>query len=152
MSKSQVSFENAEIGFRNFEGKEGPFNKAGDRNFVVFIDPEEAGMLEKDGWNIKYPKPRAVEDPSEEDTRKPYMQVSVGFNAYPPKIVLISGDRVTKIGEDEIDMLDWAEIKKVDLVVRPYEWAVNGNTGTKAYAKAIYVTIIEDEFADKYDI
>jgi len=147
----QVSMEGVQIGFRNFSGVEGQYNKAGDRNFVVFLDKETADKMSADGWNVKYPKDRDDIDP-EEDERNPYLPVSVGFGAYPPKIVLINGGKATKLDEESVDMLDWAEIKDVDLIVRPYNWTVNGQSGVKAYLKAIYVTINEDEFAEKYGI
>lgn len=147
----QVSMEGVKIGFRNFSGVEGQYNKAGDRNFVVFLDKETADKMSADGWNVKYPKDRDDIDP-EEDERNPYLPVSVGFGSYPPKIVLINGGKATKLDEESVDMLDWAEIKDVDLIVRPYNWTVNGQSGVKAYLKAIYVTINEDEFAEKYGI
>lgn len=150
MAVKPISIENARIGFKNFAGKEGKFNKAGDRSFAVFLDKGTAEALAAEGWNVKFPSDRPGGDPDEE--RDPYMQVSVGFDFYPPNVFLISNDQPTKIGEDEIAMLDWAEIENIDLVIRPYEWSVNRSTGIKAYLKAGYFTIVSDRFAAKYGL
>jgi|SRR5690625_1309425 len=150
MAKELV-MESVQIGFRNFEGREGPYNRKGDRDFVVFLDREFAEELEREGWNIKWPKPNDHINP-EEDDRNPYLPVSVGFDYYPAKVYIISNDNVTMVGEDEVEMLDWAEMENVDLVIRPYEWEVNGNSGIKAYLKAGYFTIVTNAFDDKYGI
>lgn len=132
--------------FRNFSGKEGKFNPAGRRNFCVMIDPEVARELEDDGWNIKTLKPR--EDGEEP---QPYLQVSVAYNNFPPKIFMVIGKAKTLLDEDNVGLLDWAEISNVDVIIRPYNWEANGKTGVKAYVKTMYVTIEEDKFAYKYD-
>lgn len=147
MADKNIVVENARIGFKNFSGKEGQYNPAGRRNFCLFFDDENlVKKLIDDGWNVRFLKPR-----DEDDKPAAYLQVSVSFENYPPKIVLVTSKGKTSISEDEVNMLDWAEITNVDLIVRPYNWTVNGKSGTKAYLKAMYVTIEEDEFATKYD-
>lgn len=145
-----VSIENALIGFRNFSGKEGRYNTAGDRNFVIFLTKELAEQMLADGWNVRTLKPRTEESDEDEGPRS-YLQVKVGFGAYPPKIILINGETKTNIDEDSLSMLDWVDIKTADVIVRPYSWSVNGKTGVKAYVKALYITMVEDKFAVKYD-
>lgn len=138
--------ENAKIIFRNFSGKEGRFNPAGRRNFCVLLETPLAELLTTDGWNIKWLEPR---DP--DDERQAYLQVSVTYNKYPPKILLITSRGKTLVTEDTVSMLDWAEIESLDLIISPYSWDVNGKEGIKAYLKSMYVTIVEDEFEHKYN-
>lgn len=142
---NNISIEDARIGFRNFAGKEGKFNPAGRRNFCVFLDYEVGKALEKDGWNIRWLEPR-----DDRDEKQPYLQVAVRFDNIPPKIVIVSSKGMTILDQDTVALLDWAEIKTVDMTIRPYNWEANGKVGVKAYVKTMYVTIEEDEFAAKY--
>lgn len=148
-----VNIENATIGFKNFSGKEGPYNRKGERSFAVFLDQGTAETMAAEGWNVKFPN-RTQEDrvDPDENTRDPYVQVSVTFDNFPPNVFLISNGAPTRIGADEVGMLDWAEITNIDLVLRPYEWTVNGNSGIKAYLKSGYFSIITDPFAGKYGL
>lgn len=140
-----ITVENARIIFRNFAGKESKFNAKGKRNFCLVIDNEEAEQLKEEGWNIKYLKPR---DPDEEP--QAYVQVSVEYGNFPPNIWLIAGNKKTKLDEETVASLDYAEIENIDLIIRPYTWEVNGKGGIKAYVKNMYVTIVENEFEKKY--
>ena len=63
MAEGTILIENARIVFRNFEGKEGPYNRAGDRNFCVLLDDDLAGQLLADGWNIKALRAREDDEP-----------------------------------------------------------------------------------------
>lgn len=151
MTVKPISLENVRIGFRNFEGREGQYNKKGERSFAVFLDRQTAEELAAEGWNVKFPKENNSPDP--DDTgRDAYLQVSVTFDFYPPNIFVISNGNPNRIGEEEVAMLDWAELNNVDLVIRPYEWVVNRNSGVKAYLKSGYFEIETDRFASKYGL
>ena len=145
MMNNNIVIENAKIGFRNFSGKAAKFNPAGRRNFCVFLDKEDGLKLEEDGWNIRWLQPR-----EEGDDLVPYLQITVSYENIPPKIVLVTKKRKTVLDDISVDELDTAEIENVDLIIRPYNWSVNGSEGVKAYCKSMYVTIVEDEFAEKY--
>jgi hypothetical protein len=140
--------ENARIIFRNFAGKEGMYNREGDRNFSILLDDELAATMLSDGWNVKTLKPRENADPGEPVQH--YLMTSVSFKGRPPKVVMITSKGRTDLTEDEIELLDWVDIEKIDLIVRPYEWRVGDKTGVKAYLKSMYVTIHEDELELKY--
>lgn len=142
-----LTIEGARTIFRNFAGKEGMYNREGDRNFCVLLDDDVAMQMAKDGWNIKTLKAR---EGDEEGHEQPYIQVSVNFKGRPPRIVMITSRGRTDLGEDECEVLDWADIQNVDLIIRPYDWNVNGKSGVKAYLKSIFVTIAEDELEIKY--
>lgn len=145
MKGEVFSIENAKIVFRNFSGKEGRFNPAGRRNFSVLLAPDFAQQLLAQGWNVKFLNPR-----EDGDIPQAHLSVRVAYNAYPPKIILITSRGKTVLNEEDVNILDWAEIANADLIIRPYTWEVQGKQGISAYLKAAYITIVEDEFERKY--
>lgn len=134
-----LTLENVTIAFRNFEGKEDMYNRAGDRNFVIFLDPPLSEKMLADGWNVKHLKEREDGEPPQA-----YLQVAVSYKNRPPKIGLVTSKGITYLGEQEIEMLDWVDIEEADVTINPYEWIVNGKTGVKAYLATLFVKIYED--------
>jgi hypothetical protein len=139
--------EDGQIIFRNFTGKEGQYNREGDRNFAVILDQEAADQMLNDGWNVRF---LAAREEGESDT--PYIQVAVNFKNRPPRVVMITSTSRTQLDEASVDVLDWADIQSADLIARGYEWTVNGKSGVKAYLQSLFVTIEEDALEKKYSI
>src|SRR5580765_3114636 len=139
--------EDARIIFRNFSGKEGQYNREGDRNFAVVLTDDVAVQMLADGWNVRY-----LEAREDGDADTPYISVAVNFNNRPPRVVLLTTTTRTQLDESSVDVLDWADIKTADLIARGYDWSVNGKTGTKAYLQSLFVTIEEDALERKYSI
>jgi len=146
MSDDRLMLENVRLIFRNFAGVQTKFNEEGKRNFCVLLDTDIANKLKAEGWNVRWSEAR-----DEGDEAQGYMQVTVSYDNYPPTITLVSNKNKSVMRVEDLAMLDWAEIAKADLVIRPYKWKVNDNEGIKAYLKSAYFTLEDDPLAEKYE-
>lgn len=144
-NENVVILEDVRIFLRNFAGKEGKYNREGDRNFAVILSERTARAMEQDGWNVKWLEPREDGDPP-----TPFLSISVSYKGRPPKIVMLTMRGRTNLTEDEVELLDWADILTCDLIIRPYDWVVNGKSGKKAYLQSLFATIDEDPLERKY--
>ena len=143
-----VTIKNAQLFKTNFSGKAiPPYNPEGRRNFCVFIeDLNVARDMEKDGWNIRWLKPR-----QEGDEEKAFVSVAVNYSKRPPKIILRTSRGDTRLEEEEVGMLDWAEKEKVDLTINPRPWDDDGRRRIKAYLRTMIVQIYEDDLEMEID-
>ena len=143
-----IYFENAHIIFKNFSGRETRYQKQGGvRSFSVLIDdPDMAQKLADDGWNVRILRPR-----NEGDEPNHCLDVTINYNFWrKPEIYMICDGHKTRLDEEDIDMLDGADIITSDIVVRPRQWDDNGTPRIKAYLQELYVTIQRSRFAAKY--
>lgn len=150
-ANAPVVMEDVRIIYRNFAGKEGQYNAEGDRNFAVVLDEATATAMSADGWNVKIREPREAEEGEEDIQALAFLPVRVSYKFRPPRVVLITSRGRTNLSEEEIEMLDWADIITCDLIVNPSHWSVGGKAGVKAYLQSMYVTIHEDPLEIKYN-
>lgn len=131
-----LQIDDARIVYRNFAGEASAYNREGDRNFAVVIETEEqAEALKAEGWNVKYKPSR-----SDPDDIFRYLPVKIKFNDRGPIIYMVMGDQEVRLTEENVKILDKADISRVDLDIRPYDWEVNKKTGRSAYLSAMRVT------------
>lgn len=139
--------EDAELMFKNFSGEKSPYNMQGERTFCVMLDEVAAKEMSEIGWNVKYLASR-----EEGEADRPYIQVTARFDIRPPKITMITSRARTRLTEDMVGILDWADIRKCDLIARAHNWTVGDKSGIKAYLQTMFVTVLEDELELKYAI
>lgn len=144
--RDTVTIEDTRIVFRNFEGREGQYNNAGNRNFGLLLDPATAEAMASEGWPI-----RQLEAREEDDAPQDWIRVKVSYKGRPPRIVMVTSKGKTPLDEDTVDALDFADIVKVDATLSPYNYDVNGNRGVTAYLQSLYVFIRTDYLDEKYD-
>lgn len=152
---TQVTVENAQIILRNFSGRITEYNENGHRTFGCLLPPDIAEVMQRDGWNIKFTKVR-----EDGDVPLPWVPVAVSYKNRPPRIVTVTKrfnqatgefEQVrTSIPEELVEMLDYVDMSHVDLILNPYSWSASGNTGVKAYLKALYITIDMDPLEARY--
>lgn len=145
MAYEPTLIEGARLIFRHFSGDKDSYHSAGQRDFSVTLDTETAEAMERDGWNIKWLEPR-----EEGDLPQAILKVKVNFTGRPPQVTMVTSRNKTRLDEDTVGLLDYADIVNADLFITPYDWTVNGRSGRAAYLEKLFVTIREDELDLKY--
>lgn len=147
-----VTIRETEFIFRtNFRGEVSEYNRNGNKEFNIVLDPDLASAMKKDGWNVKKTKVR-----EEGDTPISYLPVRVNFDSfYPPRVWLVNADTGarTMLDNDTIGQLDYLskdEITKVNIVVNPSHYDNHVGKGIKAYCQSMMVYFLPDPFEAEY--
>lgn len=142
-----VMLEGVRLTYMNFAGEKDQYNMAGDRNFAVVLTEESAADLVSKGWNVKT---RPAQEEGESDFY--FLPVKVAFEFRPPRITLLTngGKTRTMLNEATVAVLDKMEFTNIDIMLRAYDWDVNGKQGRKAYLQTGFFTVYEDPLERKY--
>lgn len=147
----EVTFENAAIDYRNFEGRAGRFNDEGAKSFALILPEDFVDEAFRDGWNVKRKRAPGDSDHGPR-TGPPYVAVHVGFKIRPPRMVMITETtrKRNPLEEDTCFAIDYANVKFADVTVRPRQYDINGRKGIKIWLDTIYVMIRENYLDLKY--
>ena len=116
--------------WRNFEGSTG--------SFTVFLPQDLFLALQDEGWYVKDRSDKYEEG----DNRQYQIEVSYGYDMYPPRITMHAADGTsTLLNKESISLLQMADFVKVDLTIRPRNWSRDGSSGVKAYVKEMDVWV-----------
>lgn len=142
---NKIAFRDCKLAYMNLRGLPTKFNENGGvRTFNVILEDQALiDDLIEDGWNVKA---RERDDGSVTYS----LPVEARYNHIPPQIWMITSHGRTLLDEYTVGQLDYADIVKVDLIVKGREWDDHGTRKVKAFCRSMYVTIEEDEFAAEY--
>ena len=145
MASNTYTIKNAKLLFRNFAGVQDRFGNSA-RTFCVIIPDDAVEDFQREGFNIKTLKPR---DETEEPL--PFIKVKVNFGGRPPKLVSILGKTRTLLNEQTVGALDFADLDRADIAIRPYHGRTRaGVEFCSAYLDKGFFTIVEDELEAMY--
>ena len=144
---------------RNFSGNNpGKFDRAGARNFSIFLDPEKVDILklQEIGWNVKVGKPN-TEDP--DDIPSCFLRIHANWfpledsrSGMNPMIVKVLNGEQIRLDEETVKQLDSDEILKCNLTVTGRWMESPTYTGVVAYLKKMVVEVSDDaDMADMFD-
>lgn len=148
--QEEITLRDCRMIWKNFEGIAKQYNDAGKRNFAIPLEEDMAVELYNAGWNVK-------EKVQEDGTHLYHLAVTVKMDGKrPPRMFLITLSQMRRVQlkvEDDVDtvlLLDIAELDRVDVTLRPFNWDVNGKQGVSAYLKILMGTVHEDELEKEY--
>lgn len=158
---AKLVIENAYImprPWRNFSGSANKYNSAGNRNFMVKINPDDVEDMVNAGWTIKERVNR-----NDENVSDYFLKVRVRWHDDIPveddrtKLYLVNPDAKTKtlLTPETVSVLDYAAIQSADLVINPNHYIMDSPDGSRregnsAYLESGYFVLESSPFDEKY--
>lgn len=148
MPRGKLAIEHADIRFKNFEGRPDKFHPDGYPYgiFAIFLDEDSAAVVASTGFNVKtFGGSDGQSDP------QLYLNVKVSHKFFPADVHKIVGESDILFDPDTICGLDHSDIIDAGIVINPYRYDVNGNTGVTAYLdNGSYFELMPSPFAAKF--
>lgn len=153
-SGRELMVEDAELlfgSFRNFSGKKTKYND-GKRVFNITVDPEYIPLLIEKGINVKYFK--ADLDDEDQSEKPGFVQIKLNYDFNEPPVIKVMKNHnkdEEDFTEQQVGLLDSMVFDKVDLVLNPHAYDVNGKKGITLYLKKGFFTPHVDPISEKYE-
>ena len=154
MEKKNLTLELNDVKLvkRNFRGEALPMNERGDRTCLIVLDhvlakslgfdsvKDLVDILQADEWKVGWFK--QVDEETEQEAFLPVK--AVYGEKRKPNIYVKTGKKSQLMNEDTVSSIDYADISKVDVILRLHYWEYNGRTGYNNYIQSMEVTVVED--------
>lgn len=141
IQRPSVTIEGAEIIYHRWAGTVNEWNKEGKKSVSIYIPDELLDVMIRDGWHINYTDPN-----DEGETPRAFINCKINFSQRPPRVIMVTKEKMIPLTDKSIGMLDDAEIINLDVTLIGNPW----ERGISCYLQKAYVTIQEDELDKKY--
>jgi hypothetical protein len=161
--REEIKLEGIQLIWRNFAGEKKLYNENGKRQFAIPLEEDLALELYDAGWNVK-DNVNKVNDPTHAASEVLYhLDVTVKMDGrVAPRIFMVAKKwseneqreiSVRTLLDDEnvpLAILDYAPVDYADVILRPFNWDVNGKQGVSGYLKTLFAFLKQDDLESKY--
>lgn len=159
----EIKLEGIQLIWRNFAGEKKLYNENGKRKFAIPLDEDVALKLYNAGWNVKdnVNKVNDLTHSAEEVLYHLEVNVKIDGKVMPRLFVVAKkwSEREqgaisvrTLLDEENVPLaiLDFAPVEYADVILRPFNYDINGKKGVSAYLKTLFAFLRQDDLEAKY--
>lgn len=131
--------------FKNFAGRKDKFNEEGRRHVSIVLSEQQADELAEQGYNVKSRPPR-----QEGDDTLYHLKLNVKFDTAgrPPRVVMVTKKKQTRLDEDIVDLLDDLYIERANVRFRAWEYEPGKRS---AYLQTLFAVVQEDTLGAEFE-